>query len=86
MQPGVAAALNILPGIGNFYLASGNAGSSDHYVYGALNFLTWPFSWLWGIPEAAIDANNINKSEMLYYYRFDPKGKAELEKRNIVLD
>jgi len=79
-SPGGAAALNILPGIGNFYLAAGNGGDSAHWVYGTLNLLTWPLSILWGIPEAAIDAGTINKREIIYYYHFDSKGKIEFKK------
>lgn len=77
-SPAGAAALNLLPGIGNFYLASGNGGDSSHYLYGTLNLLAWPLSIIWGIPEAAIDANNINKREMIYYYKYDARGRAEL--------
>ena len=53
-KPGLAGALNLLPGIGNFYLASGNGGDSTHYLYGTLNLLTWPLSILWGIPEESL--------------------------------
>ena len=70
-NPASAALLNILPGFGNFYLASGNGGQSDHYLYGTLNLLTWPISVLWGIPEAAIDANRINERELIYYYTYE---------------
>ena len=69
-SPVAAAALNILPGFGNFYLAAGNGGDSSHYLYGTLNLLTWPISILWGIPEAALDANRINERELIYYYQF----------------
>jgi hypothetical protein len=82
-SPAGAAALNLLPGFGNFYLASGNGGDSSHYLYGTLNLLTWPISILWGIPEAAVDANVINQREMLYYYKFDHQGQAELRRRGI---
>ena len=83
---GVAAgALNLLPGVGNFYLGTGNAAESSHILYGVLNLLFWPTSILWGVPEAAIDADNINKREMLYYYTYDENGKKELEKANITL-
>lgn len=78
-NPAMAGGLNILPGFGNFYLAAGNGGDSNHWLYGALNLITWPFSILWGIPEAAIDANNINKRELIYYYHFDKKGKEEFK-------
>ena len=69
-NPAVAGVLNILPGFGNFYLAAGNGGDSAHWLYGALNLLTWPLSIVWGIPEAAIDANKINQREMIYYYKY----------------
>ena len=47
-SPAGAGLLNILPGFGNFYLASGNGGDSNHYLYGFLNLLTWPISVVWG--------------------------------------
>lgn len=68
----VAGALNLLPGFGNFYLASGNGADSNQYLYGFLNLITWPFSVIWGIPEAAIDANRINERELIYFYSFAP--------------
>lgn len=46
-SPLSAGLLNILPGGGNFYLASGNAGDSAQWTYGFLNLLTWPISILW---------------------------------------
>ena len=70
-NPAGAGALNLLPGFGNFYLASGNGGDSSHYLYGFLNLLSWPISIIWGIPEAAIDANRINERELIYYYTYD---------------
>lgn len=73
-----AAALNILPGFGNFYLGSGNAAESSHWLYGFLNLLCWPISVVWAVPEAGIDANNINKRELLYYYQYDRIGRQEL--------
>ena len=82
---GGAALLNVLPGFGNFYLAMGNGGDGDHYLYGAINLLLWPVSVLWGIPEAAVDAKTINQREMLYYYKFDPMGKKEIAKAGITL-
>ena len=78
-NPAGAAALNILPGFGNFYLASGNGGDSSHYLYGSLNLLTWPISILWGIPEAAIDAETINQRELVYFYTFNEAGIEELQ-------
>lgn len=82
-SPATAGLLNILPGVGNFYLASGNAGDSNQYMYGFLNLLTWPISIIWGIPEAAIDAGNINKRELIYYYTYDESGREALQKRGL---
>lgn len=84
-SPAGAAALNLLPGFGNFYLAAGKGGDSSHYLYGTLNLLTWPISILWGIPEAAVDAGTINEREMIYYYKFDPQGKKEFSKAGLSL-
>jgi len=75
-HPGMAGALNVLPGFGNFYLGIGTHESSQ-WLYGFLNLLFWPLSVVWGIPEAAIDANTINKKETIYYYKFDQQGKKE---------
>lgn len=85
-SPAMAGALNLLPGIGNFYLAAGNGGDSTHYLYGTLNLLFWPISILWGVPEAAVDANRINEREMIYYYRYDSQGKKDIAKAGVVLE
>lgn len=77
-SPAGAGSLNLLPGFGNFYLATGNCGDGNQYLYGFLNLLTWPISIVWGIPEAAIDANRINERELIYYYTFDEGGKEAL--------
>lgn len=71
-NPGAAAALNLLPGFGNLYI--GQPG------YFAGNLLLWPFSVLWGIPQAAIDAENINKKHTLAYYQYG-EGKEILASR-----
>lgn len=84
-SPAGAGALNLLPGFGNFYLASGNAGDSGQYLYGFLNLLTWPISILWGIPEAAIDAGTINERELIYFYTFDESGKIALKNKGWVI-
>lgn len=78
-SPVAAGCLNILPGIGNFYLAAGT-DEGDQWLYGFLNLITWPVSILWGIPEAAVDAGRINMRETVYYYTFDKKGKKEFER------
>lgn len=69
----------MLPGIGNFYLGVGNGAESAQMLYGFLNFLLWPSSIIWGIPEAAIDAGRINERELIYYYTYDKNGIKELE-------
>lgn len=85
-NPAGAALLNLLPGIGNFYLASGNGGQSEHFLYGTLNLLTWPISIVWGIPEAAVDANRINERELIYFYTFDESGQLALQDKNLRLN
>lgn len=47
-----AAALNVLPGIGDFY--NGNVG------LGIVNLLTWPYSILWAPVGGASGADEIN--------------------------
>ena len=85
-SPAAAGALNLILGGGNFYLASGNGAQSEYFTYGFLNLLTWPISIIWGVPEAAIDANTINQRELIYFYTFDPQGQAALKERNLQLN
>lgn len=59
-SPAAAGLLNLLPGIGNFYLASGTEEKSQVGV-GIANLLLWPLSTIWGIPQAAVDADTYNK-------------------------
>ncbi len=77
-SPGCAGALNILPGVGNFYLAAGS-GEGSMWAIGFLNLLTWPLSIIWAVPEAAIDAEAINERETIRYYQFNGNGKKKLE-------
>jgi len=77
-HPALAGGLNLLPGFGNFYLAYGTE-DSDQWLFGFLNLITWPASVVWGLPEAIIDANTINKKETIYFYKFDPVGQRELQ-------
>lgn len=51
-KPSLAAALNVLPGIGDFY--NGNIG------YGVVNLLTWPVSVLWAPVGGADGAKEVN--------------------------
>ncbi len=85
-SPGAAGFLNILPGVGNFYLAAGNGGDSSQYLYGFLNLLTWPISVVWGVPEGVIDANRINERELVYFYTYDEQGRLALQDRNLSLN
>jgi len=82
-SPVVAGVLQILPGVGNFYLASGT-DESQQYTAGILNiipgWLVWPVGILWAAPQGVIDAGVINKKEAIYYYTYDPMGKSELAK------
>lgn len=70
-DPATAGLLNILPGFGNIYL--------EQYGIFVINLLLWVPSILWGIPQAAIDANTMNKKETLYHYTFG-LGKEQLDK------
>lgn len=81
----LAGVLNVLPGFGNFYLALGQGGEGIQGVYGVLNLLFWPLSVVWGIPQATIDANTLNKREMLDFYRYNQAGKEELQRRGLEL-
>lgn len=77
----VAGPLNIIPGAGNFYLATGT-GESNQVVYGVLNiipgWLVWPFTCLWSVPQAAVDAHNINKRQTVEYYFNTERGRQEM--------
>jgi hypothetical protein len=79
-SPALAGALNILPGFGNFYLAA-SADEGGQWAVGFLNLLTWPWSVVWGIPQAAIDANTANKLATVDYYFHTKRGKAEMAER-----
>ena len=85
-NPALAGLLNLLPGIGNFYLASGNAAEGSQWLYGSLNLLTWPLSIIWGVPEGIIDAQTINDKNFVEYYVFDKSGKESLRKEGFVLE
>lgn len=67
-SPGLAAGLNILPGVGNAYIA-GSGGPGSEWAWFAINFLTWPISPIWAIPDGAISAKTVNVRETLYIHR-----------------
>lgn len=70
-SPGLAGTLNVLPGFGNIYLGQGEKFLS--------NLLYWPFSIVWGVPQAVVDSHKVNQKETLHYYRFG-LGKEKLIK------
>ncbi|MBP5786907.1 MAG: hypothetical protein J6Y19_03715 [Kiritimatiellae bacterium] len=79
----VAGVLNLLPGIGNFYLAVGRGADTSQVLFGLGNFLMWPMSIVWGVPEAVIDAGTLNNREMVYHYRFNPEGRRIAEEAGV---
>lgn len=81
-----AGLLNLLPGFGNFYLGNGDAPDSMQNLYGVLNLLVWPISIVWAVPQAAVDANTINKRELVRYYLYDKSGKEALRRAGAVLE
>lgn len=74
-SPGLAAGLNVLPGIGDFY--NGNIG------YGIVNLLTWPYSILWAPVGGASGATERNyystKVHVEQLQAFKKKVKSDLE-------
>lgn len=59
-NPTAAAWWNVLPGCGDAY--NGQWGAF------VVNFLLWPYSVAWGVPEAAVTASNQNVKETVAYY------------------
>lgn len=62
----VAASCNILPGIGNFYLAR-RGGGGTQWVLGVGNLLLWPISPIWSIGEGYLDAQTVNQRALALY-------------------
>jgi len=77
-EPAVAAWLNVLPGVGHFYLAS---GSDEGELWGMafFNLFTYPLSWFWGIPGAYSDAVILNKKEQVRFYQYTPVGQEQFK-------
>jgi hypothetical protein len=69
-DPVLAGGLNLVIGIGDAY-----NGEWGGFV---INLLLWPASILWGVPEAAITATNINRQSTWAYYYHGP-GKPQLD-------
>ena len=84
-SPALAGTLNLLPGVGNVYLGLGSGGETVQFAFGVVNFFLWPLSIFWGVPQAAIDAHTQNKREMLNFYRHNPYGIEELQRRGLEL-
>jgi hypothetical protein len=62
VSPVTAGVLNVLPGFGDIYLASGDYGNGGpSWGAFALDFLLWTPSVVWAIPQAVTTANTINK-------------------------
>ena len=78
-DPTTAGLLNVLPGMGNLYLAVGSRGHPVQHVFGVLNFITWPLSIIWGVPQAVNDADVINMKYAAEYYNVNPKGIKVIE-------
>lgn len=76
-NPWTAGLLNLLPGIGNFYLGAGDGARYVQLPVGVVNLLFWPISVVWGVPQAAVDANLINAQELVAFYEYDEIGMEE---------
>ena len=72
-----AGLLNLLPGVGNFYLAVGT-DEWPQWILGGVDLVLWPYSALWAVPQGFVDGVNVNKKATADYYAKDPKGVQEL--------
>lgn len=77
-RPGLAGFLNILPGVGNFYITS--TTDENQVALGFVNLLLWPWSVVWAIPQAAVDASTLNKRATVDYYYHTPDGRTEMQR------
>jgi len=64
-----AVTLNLLPGFGDIYLATGDYANEGNWGAFALDFLMWPISIVWAMPQANMTANSINKKDCIYRNR-----------------
>ena len=80
-SPILAATMNVLPGMGNIYLAINTDESAmwTGAAIGIVSWVVWPLSAIIAIPEGAIDAVTINRREAIYYYMRTDRGRAELQ-------
>ena len=77
-EPVLAGVLNILPGFGNVYL--------EQWGPFVGNLLLWPFSILWGVPQAVIDSHVINQQKTLLHYKvgFGKEQLAEAKQKQSI--
>lgn len=80
INPKAAALLSIAPGGGYYYMASNVAEYYPKLWWAAaINTVTFPLSWFWGIPMSYADACNVNKKELVRYNQYNPAGQEELK-------
>jgi hypothetical protein len=78
VSPTYAGIISILPGAGNLYLAI-QTGNGGQWFASICNFLLWPVSCLWAIPETIVDGETLRKLQVVDYYRYSRDGKRQLE-------
>lgn len=87
-SPTLTAFISLVPSVGNFYLAAGSDdgywsdGSpfgSNHIVAALFSLATFPFQFVWSIPQGILDAGTINKMQTINYYHNNPDGRVMLE-------
>lgn len=65
--PGLAGALNILPGAGDIYLAI-DSGEGVMWANFVPDLLFWPISIAWAIPQAVVNGNRIQEAQTAEHY------------------
>ena len=87
-SPALAAVMNVLPGMGNIYLAMNTDESSMWSAagIGVVSWLVWPLSAVIAIPEGAIDAVQINKKAAVWHYTLTPEGVAEFKEKRAAVE
>lgn len=80
-----AAGLNLLPGVGNAYLANKGAGDKQ-WAIGVGNLLLWPVSPLWSVAEGYLDARTLNRRTLVAYCEEHPKLLNKELRRDILVE
>lgn len=75
-----AAGLNVLPGLGNFYLGYKGAGGWQ-WALGTANLLLWPISPCWAVAESGLEARTFNKRALLDFCREKARKGEKLARR-----